>query len=268
MKTNVVVLLAVIIIIGCLNLHALPAIRADSTGGECTFGSVQYVTDKVQVTTDHNIDPGTAAWVFTSQVLGTKDVPEKDWYALIRGDLTSIRDAIEKDVANSKVVWVRIAWNKAEPYVVGGGPHGVEKIYYHISGFQIEAIIKNTASPAVSTSWSDRIRPAINVKPVVVWTAALVIAIILGIAFLATVLTLLGVGTWLVFQIMGALGELKNNLGGFWGPLIYIVVGLGILFGVGFLLFVLLGGRMSYQGKKRGFSVGKAAIFLMRDENG
>lgn len=222
--------------IGFLNLHALPnLVYADGTGGQMTWGSILVIQNYNVVATDHEIEQGHYGYVFNKQPQGDRDIPAADFDKVINGDPTKIVQEIEHGIPGSKVTWVRVSWEKAEYFKVGGGPYGQEKYYYHVAGLTVEAIVENVNGGI---------------------TGLEIIGIIIAVTFLIAVIVLLAVGGWLVWEIVNAI----KNLGPTFGPPVMIIVGLLILVGIGLLVFFIFGGRIGYKGKQRSLEVGRGDI--------
>jgi hypothetical protein len=98
-----------------------------------------------------------------------------------------------------------------------------------VSGFQTEALVYNKGTAAL--------------------TGLEIVAIIMAVAFLVAVLTVLALGAWIILQVMDATKAI--------GPWATIVVGLAILSGLGFGLYLLFGGKAEYKGKKRKIRIGR-----------
>lgn len=96
------------------------------------------------------------------------------------GDLTEIINKIESDIPGSKVVWLRLMWDKAER----------KHVYpeYWVYGFRIEAIVENVSAPG----------------SLIVWTAGMILVVFFGVAFLAAVLAAIVLAAWLIWEVISS----------------------------------------------------------------
>jgi len=186
------------------------------------WGTPLTVKQYIVVGENEEIPKGEYAYVFNQQA-GTANVWTQDWEALINGDLTSVKNKIETEISHSKVQWIRIYWDSA----VFTQLHQVS--FYVVSGFKIEAIVKNEGGASL--------------------TGAEIVLIIIAVAFLALVIAGLVMAGWVIWRIMAAAEAL--------GPVATIGVGVGILVILLLFLFLIFGGKAEYRGKRRRVRLGK-----------
>ena len=145
------------------------------------------------------------------------------WNEFLNGDMSLAAQAIQNGIPNSQVEWISTHWDNVaiDPYSQGG----IAFVY----GFTIEAIVKNKGQANL--------------------TGLEVIGIIVAVGILAYILSTIALGAWVTVQVMNAAQAL--------GPIATIGVGLLVLAGLGIIIFVVLGGKGEYRGKKRSFRIGK-----------
>ena len=192
-----------------------------SWGDRYSIGNNQLVSGSTE------IPPQNYAYVFNKQTSNESYVPKADWESMVNGDMGYIRDRIEQGIPGVEVKWVMIAWDKAEVRPMEQYPHN--PYVYCVSGFQTEALVYNKGTAAL--------------------TGLEIVAIILAVAFSVAVLTVLALGAWIVLQVMDAAKQL--------GPAVTIAIGLAVLAGLGFGLYLLFGGKAEYKGKKRRIRIGR-----------
>lgn len=158
-----------------------------------TWGTPQAIKEYRIVDENTAIPAGEKAYLYNRDIREHSVLGIPTWDAFMAGDLTEIKERIESEVPHSKVVWLRLMWDKAErkhPY-----PE------YWVYGFRIEAIVENIAAPG----------------SLIVWTASMILAVFLGVAFLAAVLAAIVLTAWLVWEIISSVPkELK--------PLVALVI--------------------------------------------
>jgi hypothetical protein len=147
-----------------------------------------------------------------------------------------LKSDIESQIPGSAVTWIRISWTKAEvhtgtAYDSDGNPITIR--YYVVSGMMVEAIVKNNNAGM---------------------TGAEIFIIILAFAILAAVIAFLAWGTKVVWDIMDALNKLGPAATAIGGIVMFLIIIIAIV--------LVLGVGFSYSGKKRSFSVGRAARFF------
>jgi hypothetical protein len=192
-----------------------------SWGDRYSIGNNQLVSGSTEIPAQNY------AYVFNKQTTTESYVPIPDWESMVNGDMSFIRDRIEQGIPGAQVMWVMIAWDKAEVRPLTQYPHN--NTVYCVQGFQTEALVYNKGSASL--------------------TGLEIVAIIMAIAFLAAVLTVLALGAWIILQVMDAAKQI--------GPWATIGLGLVILGGLGLGLFLMFGGKAEYRGKKRRIRLGR-----------
>jgi hypothetical protein len=183
-----------------------------------SWGTPLTVKKYMVVGENEEIPSGQYAYVKNEQV-GEGHISAWDWVALVNSDLSVLRNQIEQSIPHSKVQWISISWDSAVtimPYLI-----------YHVKGLKIEAIIKNEGGSL---------------------TGAEIVLIILAVAVFIAIFGAIVMAGWVIWQIMSASAQL--------GPGVTIVVGLGILAGIGVFLYLVLGGKAEYRGRKRRVRLG------------
>jgi hypothetical protein len=212
-------------------LNFFPKAYALDTSGKMTWGTPLTVEQYIVVGEDKEIAVGNYAYVFNQQA-GYSEIPADKWAKLRAGDLSSIRQQIEHDIPGSEAVWIAIYWDKAEYFE---RPGLIEKEYYRVEGFKIEAVVQNKGAAL---------------------TGAEIVLILITIAFVAVVITLIVLASWVTWEIIEATKQI--------GPGVTVAVGLLILILVFFLLMIIFGGSFAYKGKTREITAGKKSIFRLR----
>lgn len=187
-----------------------------------SWGNRYSIGNHQVVSGNSEIPPQNYAYVFNKQTSNESIVPKADWENMVNGDMGYIRDQIEQGVPGCEVKWVMIAWDSAVPKF--GAPYLMV-----VSGFQAEALVYNKGTAAL--------------------TGLEIVAIIIAVSFLFAVITALALGAWIILQVMDAAKQL--------GPAFTIGLGLLILGGLGFGLYLLFGGKAEYKGKKRRIRIGR-----------
>lgn len=124
---------------------------------------------------------------------------------------------------------VKCSWSSAirTPIVVG---HMVVGYGYIVSGFKIEALVQNIGAQQ---------------------TGVEIAVILLAIGFIALVVAIIVVGSWVTWKVITAVEQA-------FGPIGVVIVGGVILVGIGLLLFTIFGGKAQYKGEKRSFRIGRS----------
>jgi hypothetical protein len=168
---------------------------------------------------NEEIPSGEYAYVKNEQV-GEGHISAWDWVNLINSDLSVLRNQIEQSIPHSKVQWISISWDSAVtlmPYLI-----------YHVKGLKIEAIVKNEGSASL--------------------TGAEIVLIIIAIAFFIAIFGAIVMAGWVTWRIMSATEQI--------GPWATILVGGAVLAGIGIFLYLVLGGKAEYRGRKRRVRLG------------
>lgn len=188
-----------------------------------TWGTPQVIQQSIVVDENTEIPIGHKAYVFnkTTSTIG-EFVPKDDWEAFMRGDLYALKERIEADIYGSKVIWLKISWDKTEgPKQIASGLS-----VYAVWGFYVEAIVEN-ASGANLTGFE-------------------IAAIILALAVLIPVLAALALGAWTYWEVVQSVKRVLGDVG---------MIGIGLLLLFGLAIFVLLILGVGFKGK--GIAVGK-----------
>lgn len=194
-----------------------------------SFGSFLDVKTKQLVEDSTEIPQGQWAYVVNASTLAYDVIWDHDWEAFLAGDMSRFKSEIEKSLPGTQVQWVNFVWDHTEKSTPFFDIWEMRwKFAYHVYGFRCEAIVKNVSGGLTGLE-----------------IVAIIMAVVVGVA----ILTLVGLGVWITFQIMDALAKL--------GPAGTIVGGLLILGGIGLLLLVLFGGKAKYEGRKRRFELGR-----------
>jgi len=181
-----------------------------------TWGTAQAIQESIVVDGNKEIPLGHKAYVFnkTTSTIGELIVKE-DWEAFLRGDLYAIKEALEAQIPGTKVIWIKISWDKAE--YKGAGAPGL--YFYAVWGFYVEAIVENSEGAGL--------------------TGLEIVYIILAIAFLAVVIAAIALGAWIVWEIMTSVPDVVKPF-----------VGVGLLILILLFLLVLFGGQIGVSKKK------------------
>lgn len=183
-----------------------------------TWGTEQLIKEYIVVGENDEIPSGQKAYVFNKQV-GESEVDPDTWDAFTDGDLTELKNAIERDIPNSKVIWIKISWDHA---IYEGMPS--TGFWYRVGGFYVEAIVENLGGAGL-TGWE-------------------IAAIIVAIAFLAAVLIPLALGAWIVWQIITSIPDIAKPF-----------VGIALLIGIALFILILFGARLGLS--KKGMTLGR-----------
>lgn len=185
-----------------------------------TWGTEMTLKQWVDVTQTTEIPVGNWGYVSQKQAPGDKAVPKSDWERMISGDFSQIADQLRAQIPGCEPTWIEVSWDSVRY-------DGLTQ-QYSVTGLTVLAMVKNNGAGM---------------------TGLEIIAILIIIAILAVVITLCLTGSWVVVKVMDATAAA--------GPWMTILIGLVILMGIGFLLYTLLGGKISYKGKTRKFSTSK-----------
>jgi len=170
-----------------------------------TWGTPQTLKDYVVVGGNDEIPSGQKAYVFNRDDKDHSVIGIPTWEDFLAGDMSFVKDQIESNIPNTKVLWLKVSWTKAER----------KHMYpeYWVYGFEAHAIVENTGGAAL--------------------TGFEIAAIIIGIAFLVGVVSLCLTGGWLVWRIIESIPEPFIPIVGI---ILLILVGIALLalFGVGF----------------------------------
>ena len=192
-----------------------------------TWGTPLTIKEYIVVGNNAEIPKGQMAYVFGQQTQ-TASVDEKAWLQMLNGDLSTVKNEIEKQIQGSKARYIAISWTKADRYMEQGGPYGDPHYRYNVEGFRVEAVVENVSGGL---------------------TGLEIIGLVMLIVTIAVVIGLLGTFIWVTWCVVSAAQEL--------GPAVTIGVGLVILLLIVFLLFVVFGGKAEVKGKKRGLKIGR-----------
>jgi hypothetical protein len=183
-----------------------------------TWGTPLTVKQYVVVGENEEIPSGEYAYVKNEQV-GEGHISAWDWVALVNSDLSVLRNQIENSIPHCKVQWISISWDSAVtimPYLI-----------YHVKGLKIEAIVKNEGASL---------------------TGAEIVLIILAVAIFIAIFGAIVMAGWVTWRIMLATEQI--------GPWATILVGGAVLAGIGIFLYLVLGGKAEYRGRKRRVRLG------------
>lgn len=231
LKLTIASCLVFITIIAFLNFHVILAVQAQGSANEKVWGTPLQINQYIIVGDNKEIVQGHYAYVIRKQSIDKQRILPSAWYTLLAGDLRDLKADIERQVPGSVCTWLRVSWTDAylEPLL----PHQIS--YMVITGFMVEAIVENVNAGL---------------------TGLEIVVIIMAIAFLATVIVALTMGSWIIWEVINAAKKLPENI----APWVIIAVGLFILVGIGASLYFLFGGRVSYSSKKgkRNLELGKS----------
>lgn len=185
-----------------------------------TWGTPQTIKQYIVVGDNDEIPSGHKAYVFNKQV-GQSEVDPDTWDAFTDGDLTEIKNAIERDIPNTKVIWIKISWDYA---IYEGMPS--TGFWYRVGGFYIEAIVENISGAGM--------------------TGFEIAAIIIAVAILVAVLVPIALGAWTYWEVVESVKRVLGDVG---------MIGIGLLLLVGIAVFVLLVLGVGFKGK--GIAVGR-----------
>lgn len=186
-----------------------------------TWGTPQVIKEYIIVNQNDEIPSGNNAYVFNKSTSPYGDfVPKANWEALVNGDLSTLKNKIESDIPNTQVIWIKVSWDKAVGPAVP--PGGVTS--YLVSGFYVEAIVKNKGGAAL--------------------TGLEIVMIIGAVAFLAAVVAAIALGAWIIWQVMSLIPDVLKP-----------VVGIGLLIGIALFLLILFGARLGVS--KKGMTLGR-----------
>jgi len=183
-----------------------------------TWGTPQIIKEYLVVGENDEIPSGHKAYVFNKQ-RGESEVDPDDWDAFREGNLTELKNAIEGDIPNSKVIWIKISWDYA---IYEGMPS--TGFWYRVGGFYVEAIVENIGGAAL--------------------TGLEIAIIIMAIAFLAVVIAAISLGAWIIWQVMLAIPKPLKPFGG-----------IILLIGIGLFVLILFGAKLGIG--KKGVTLGK-----------
>lgn len=180
--------------------------------GSKSWGTPQKIGEYALVTGTSEIPPGKTAYVFQKQHLEKVWIWPVDWYNFLSGDLSELKEKIERDIPGTKVLWLKASWDEA----VGVGypcppvcPIGSQD-HWDVYGFYVEALVQNVGGAAL--------------------TGFEIAAIIVAIAFLTVVVVLCLTGAWVVWEIIEVIPDPLK-------PVLVPIVGVVILAGIGFLFY-------------------------------
>jgi hypothetical protein len=199
-------------------LHT-PLVKALS--GEKIWGTPMTITQYFLANNNDEIPATNYAYVFQQAPEVSSTILMQYWSNMIAGDLELLRTQIESQIAGSKVQWLHISWKDVVFSTTGMPPAQIH--WATVTGFKVEALVKNVAAGL---------------------TGAEIVLIIMAIAFLAGVIGLLAAGGWVTWRVITATEQL--------GPTYTILIGIGILVGIGFLVYSMFGGKVKYTSNKRG----------------
>ena len=174
-----------------------------------TWGKPQVIKDYVVVGEAEEILSGEKAYVFNKQAAEMVEIVKYEWEPLITGDLTNLKDKIETDVFNTKVLWLKVAWDSA----VFQPKSGTTPAHYHVKGFYVEAIVENIGGASL--------------------TGAEIVLIIMAVSWLAVIVTLCLTGGWIAWRVIESTPQALVPVVGI-GILAMIFFVIVLLFGVGF----------------------------------
>lgn len=185
---------------------------------EKTWGSAQEVpwnAKRLQVANDAEIGKGNYAYVDFIPQNTDYTLPVLEYWNVINGDLSYIKNDVETKLSGSKVVWIRLSWTSSSIGGLGGN-------FY---GFRAEILAKNVDAGMTGLEIA-----------VILFAVGFLIAIVTAAALILK-------ATW---EIFSAIADIDN-------PVVTIGIGLIILVIAGLGLVILLGG--SIKGNKKGFTL-------------
>lgn len=203
--------------------------RVEAQGNEKVWGSKLTIHNERIVPEGYEIPQGHFARALKQQQYNREFVEEAKWNAMMAGDMNQIKNDIESQIPGASVIWIRVSWTEATRVMVAAGVWAIL-----VAGYQVEAIVENVNAGL---------------------TGLEIVAIILVITWLISVIALLSMGSWVVYEVINAIKKLPEG----WSPWVMIIVGLLILVGIGALLFFIFGGAVMYKSKKRSVSLGKGS---------
>lgn len=226
--------------------------HALAVSGEKIWGTPLQDMKMNLVTDTTPIPEGQWSYIVRKQAVDEAQISITTWNALTQGDMNQMKRDIESQVLGSRVTWIRISWRNAYLVIL---PNGMNIVY--LSGFQIEAIVENVGSSSALYSDNGGYQLVHSVKPVILWTPAMVLAVISAVVWLVALIAIIVWGTWLLWLVTSAVAKLPEFL----QPWVMIIIGLLLLVGLGFLLYIILGGKVNYSDKKRGLKLGRLLHF-------
>jgi len=176
-----------------------------------TWGTPQLIEEYIVVGEDKEIPSGHKAYILNRDSREHSVLGIPTWETFLQGDLTQLKERIEQDIPNTKVLWIQISWSNAV----------LQQKYpeYWVYGFTIEAIVENLGGAAL--------------------TGFEIALIIIAFAFLAVVIASIALGAWIVWEIMGSVPDVVKPF-----------VGVGLLVLLLLFLLLMFGGQIGVSKKK------------------
>jgi len=184
-----------------------------------TYGTGQIIEDYAIALGDEEIPSGQYAYVFNQTQQAYDAIDGDIWEGFLNGNVTTLKNEIESQIPNSRVLWIRFYWSRATKQY----PH-LAPYYYKVEGFKVEAFVENIGGAGL--------------------TGLEIVAIIMAVTFAAVVIALVALGSWVTWRVISAAEEIS--------PFATIGVGLVILVILIFALMLILGVRFAGRGFKAG----------------
>lgn len=166
---------------------------------------VPYNAKRVQVDGGAEIAKGNFAYVDLKPQNATYTIPVMDYWDVVNGDVSYIKNDIESKLSGAKAVWIRVSWTSSSLGGLGG----------NFVNFHVEALVKNVDAGL---------------------TGIEIVAIIFAVTFLIAIVTAAVLLLYATWEIFGAAAELPPAVTIGVGLVILVLVGVGVLllFGVKF----------------------------------
>jgi hypothetical protein len=204
MKKNKIVL-SVSVLSFLILLFVLVTQPCLAVPGSKTWGTPQLIKEYIVIDDNTEIPKGNKAYVFNTQQSAFALVSKNNWETMMSGDLSLIKDKIERDLPGSKVIWIQISWTDAQL------KEGIAQWDYLVKGFRVEAIVENVNAGM---------------------TGFEIIAIIIAIAILAVVLSCVALGVWITWNLINTIAALP--------PAFAIPLEILLLFSIGAFLIIIV----------------------------
>jgi hypothetical protein len=224
--TVLAVCLVVLLAIAYVNPQWFSYVWAE--GGGLSWGTPMTINEYMVVNNNQEIEKTHYANVF-QKVAGEKMFLAADWEKVLLGDMSLFKGEIENGIPGCKAVYIALTWDNVRKT---DWPQPGRTVYF-VDGLFIQVLAYNENAGI---------------------TGLEIIGIIIAFAILAAVIGFFVIGGWVTFNVMNAAAEV--------GPWATIMIGVGVLCGIGVLLFVVLGGKFGYKSKKRSISVEKGQGLL------
>lgn len=146
-----------------------------------------------------------------------------EWEAFMNGDLSQIKNEVERQIKGAKVEWIQLKWDKADPLE---SPIKKRIVQYNVYGLSVEVIVKNESASLTG----------------------LEIVLIIGlIGVFATVFTILGMTVWTAGKVVMSATEMGAP----------VVVGVGLILVIIFVVAILLIFGVKIEKAPRRVKIGK-----------